>query len=133
MAAALGARTLSQALPERARAAWAWLSALALLALASAVPAMLAAEREARVLERRLAFERASVAALVPGTARPALLFSDLPDFAAWAANRPVVWVTREEYARLPAAGEPNPRRLPERGVATTTWFHFTARDSARR
>ncbi len=152
LAAALGAQTLARMLPQRARQPWVWLGALAVLVLPSVVPVMRAAEREARVLERRLAFERASLAPLVAGVAPPsvgsdprvaeadrlgaastaALLFSDLPDFAAWTANRPVVWVTREEFGWLPAPGEPNPLGLPERGDAVVTWFHVAARDTAR-
>jgi hypothetical protein len=130
IAVALGARTLAAALPA-AFPEWArppvWLSALAVLALPSVIPAVREAEREARVLERRLAFEKASLAPLTLGAAtQRALLFSDLPDFAAWTADRPVVWVTREEFGWLPAQGEPNPRGLPERGSATATWFHVT-------
>jgi len=98
------------------------------------VPAVREAEREARSLEARLAFERAALAPLSErGVMRPALLFSDLPDFAAWTAARPVVWVTREEFARLPAPGEPNPGGLPERGGAAETWFHVAVGDSALR
>jgi hypothetical protein len=131
LAAALGARALAQALPERARHPGVCVGALALLMLPAVVPAVLQAGREARALESRLAFERAALAPLVAdGARRPALLFSDLPDFAAWTAARPVVWVTREEFARLPAAGEPNPRGLPERGGTAETWFHVAVRDS---
>jgi hypothetical protein len=137
IAAALGARTLAAALPaalpEWARRPPVWLSALAMLVFPSVVPAVREGEREARALQRRLAFEQASIAPLTVGAAtQRALLFSDLPDFAAWTANRPVVWVTREEFGWLPAPGEPNPRGLPERGGATATWFHVTRRDSAR-
>jgi hypothetical protein len=131
IAAALGARTLAAALPERANRPVVWLAVLAALALPSVLPALREAEREARTLERRLAFEQSSISPLTLGTAtRGALLFSDLPDFAAWTADRPVVWVTREEFGRLPAQGEPNPLGLPERGGATATWFHISRRDS---
>ena len=133
LAVALGARTLAHALPKWAHHPRVWLAVVALLALPAVVPAVLEAEREARALERRLAFERASIASLAAGAASGrTLLFSDLPDFAAWTANHSVVWVTREEFGWLPAQGEPNPRRLPERGGTTATWFHVTKRDSAR-
>jgi len=136
IAAALGGRTLAAALPP-AFPEWArpplWLAAIVALTLPSVIPALREAEREARVLERRLAFEQASVAPLTMGVAtQRALLFSDLPDFAAWTADRPVVWVTREEFGRLPVQGEPNPHGLPERGGATATWFHVARRDSTR-
>jgi hypothetical protein len=130
LASALGASALAGRLPEWARGPRVWMVALALLALPSVVPAVREAEREARVLERRLAFERASLAPLAAGGARPfALLFSDLPDFAAWTANRPVVWVTRREFGWLPAPGEPNPGGLPVRGDGVATWFHVAAPD----
>jgi hypothetical protein len=133
IAAAFGARTLAAALPAAGRRPEAWLAALALLSLPEIVPAVRAEEREARVLERRLMFERASLSTLTLGAAtRRSLLFSDLPDFAAWTADRPVVWVTREEYERLPAPGDPNPRGVPVRGGAVATWFHLTHRDTAR-
>ncbi|HEY2956153.1 MAG TPA: hypothetical protein VGK89_12985 [Candidatus Eisenbacteria bacterium] len=132
LAAAIGARTLAGALPGRARHAAVWMAALAALALPATVPAERNAAREARVLERRLAFERAALAPLAGGGKGGALLFSDLPDFAAWTAERPVVWLTREEYERLPAAGEPNPGGLPVRDAEAETWFHVAGRDSAR-
>jgi len=129
IAAALGARTLAEALPAVlpgwARRPPVWLATLALLVLPAVVPAVREGEREARVLERRLAFERASIAELSAGVAaQREILFSDRPDFAAWTANRSVVWITRKEFARLPGTGEPNPQGLPERGAATATWFH---------
>jgi hypothetical protein len=107
-----------------------WIAALALLASPAVVPALREGEREARAAERRLAFEEAAVAPLGAAVAeRGALLFSDRPDFAAWTANRPVVWITREEFARLPGEGEPNPLGLPVRGAATATWFHLEKRE----
>ena len=137
IAAALGARTLFDALPRSlpdwTRAPAIWLSALALLVLPAVVPAVREGEREARTLERRLAFERESIAELGAGVAaRREILFSDRPDFAAWTVDRSVVWVTREEFGWLPAVGEPNPHGLPERGAATATWFHVEKQDSVR-
>ena len=137
IAAALGARTLFDALPRSlpdwTRAPAIWLSALALLVLPAVVPAVREGEREARTLERRLAFERESIAELGAGVAaRREILFSDRPDFAAWTVDRSVVWVTREEFGWLPAVGAPNPHGLPERGAATATWFHVEKQDSVR-
>ena len=144
LAVALGAKTLANTIPKRGPAAAGdagrevlrapiWLAALAALALPAVVPAVTAGEREARALERRLAFERASIAHLVAGAGPPrSLLFSDLPDFAAWTANRPVVWLTREEFGRLPAPGDSNPLGLPVRDDAVETWFHVAPGDTAR-
>ena len=110
-----------------------WLAALAALALPAVVPAVIAGEREARALERRLAFERASIAPLVAHSEPPrSLLFSDLPDFAAWTANRPVVWLTRQEFGWLPAPGDSNPLGLPVRDESVATWFHVAPGDTAR-
>jgi hypothetical protein len=133
IAAAYGMRTLADLLPLGTYRTPLWLAALAAIALPTAVGAVRDGEREARELERRMAFERASLKPLTLGVAaRREILFSDRPDFAAWMANRPVVWVTREEFLRLPAQGDPNPLGLPERGGATATWFHVERPDSAR-
>jgi hypothetical protein len=133
IAATLGARTLAAALPAWGQQPRVWLAALAVLALPEVVPAVRAGEREARMLERRLVFERASLATFTLGVAtRRELLFSDEPDFAAWTAERPVVWVTREEFERLPGPSDPNPRGLPVRGGAIATWFHVQRADTAR-
>lgn len=133
LAAACGARALAALLPARARHPGVWLAVLGLLVLPAVIPAVREGEREARTLERRLAFERASLSTLTLGAGtRSSLLFSDLPDFAAWIADRPAVWVTREEFARLPSASDPNPHGLPVRGGAVATWFHVTHADSGR-
>jgi hypothetical protein len=133
IAVALGARALAAALPEAARRPAVWLASLAVLALPATVPAVIQAEREARTLERRLGFEEAAVEPLGAGVAaQHSLLFSDRPDFAAWTADRPVVWVTREEYGALPDPGAPNPRDLPVRGATTATWFHVETLNAGR-
>jgi hypothetical protein len=123
--------------------------------------------RQARTLEADLARERAQLAPLACTAVRlpritplgletpadtiraaPRLMFSDTPDFVAWTTGRPTVWVTREEYERLPAAAPvavappaktPKGKRaeaaplvsaaappdtLPTRGGPEDTWFH---------
>ena len=101
--------------PARARA----LVAVALLA--STAAALVAEARQGHALERWLAAERAALAsrsdhALV---ARP--LFSDTPDFAAWTTGRSALWLTADEYARLP--DRPAADR-PARGDVHDEWFH---------
>ena len=52
-------------------------------------------------------------------------MFSDTPDFVAWTTGRPTLWITRNEYARLPApATAVSASSPPARGAAADTWFH---------
>jgi hypothetical protein len=137
LAAAVGASGVAGLLPAPARRPRAWIGGLALLAGLSTVPALAAAAREARVLEARLARERAVLrsrtGARAAGRAAPVSsrmpMFSDAPDFVAWTTGRPVVWLEREEYLRLPTRavrGEsaPSALDLPTRGAEADTWFH---------
>jgi hypothetical protein len=145
-----------------------WVAVLVLLLLPATVPALVQGTHEARDLEVRLARERAQLETRATGVsalprltalglqmpadslrpAPPRLMFSDTPDFVAWTTGRPAVWMTQEEYERLPAppvAGIPAPagragarRRagetaaptaakadtLPARGAPEDTWFH---------
>jgi len=128
---ALGARALAERLPPWAHRPRLWIGALALLTLPATGPAMREATREARALERGLAAEREALAPLaVPVGASVSPMFSDTPDFVAWTTGRPVVWLTRDEFQRLPAAGEPNPLGLPVREAGTRTWFHAAASEA---
>jgi hypothetical protein len=124
LAAAWASAALAARAPAWARRPRLWMGALLLLTLPSTVPALKAAHDEARLLERRLAEERAALApvAIAPGE-RAGLLFSDTPDFVSWTTRRSVVWLTREEWLALPGAGDPNVDALPERGDAEATWF----------
>jgi hypothetical protein len=83
------------------------------------------AAREARVSESRLARERAALAGITRPDARGPV-FSDTPDFVAWTTGRTAVWMTREEYERLPErpTGPDDPR--PARG-AGEPWFAVPA------
>jgi hypothetical protein len=112
--------------------------------LFATVPALQRGAREAREFAALLAVERAALASRVTpaatlprlttlGLERPAgvapttprLMFSDTPDFVAWTTGRPTVWVTRDEYARLPATGTAvSADSPPARGTADDTWFH---------
>ena len=109
-----------------ARRPRAWMAALALMVLPSIAPAMREEAAAAGALRERLTRERE---ALAPRAIAPALrgaagpMFSDTPDFVAWNTGRTVLWVNREEFARLPAAGDPNPGGLPPRGAPADTWF----------
>jgi len=164
LSAAVGAEWLWGRLPRVGRTRG-WLLALALLMLPATVIALRQETREARALAIRLAAERATLAprvtpaATLPRLTRfglerpveathaaPRLMFSDTPDFVAWTTGRPTVWVTRDEYARLPepvsaarpgsqnpqpakqgAAGTPlaaHAGPLPARGAAGDTCFH---------
>jgi hypothetical protein len=124
LAAALGARGLASFLPAWGRGPRTWITLLVLMALATSLPTLMDAAREARAFEARLALERAALAA------RPApdggLMFSDTPDFVAFTTGRPTVWLTRAEYMRLPMRGTPSSvtSERPARGDSLETWFH---------
>jgi hypothetical protein len=143
LSAAVAAEWLWGRIPRAGRTL-AWLPVLALLMLFATVPALRQEAREARAFAAQLAVERAALAprvtpaATLPrltalGLERPAglaptaprLMFSDTPDFVAWTTGRPTVWVTRDEYARLPAPGAAvSAGSPPPRGAAIDTWFH---------
>lgn len=162
LAAAVAAEWLWGRLPRVGRSRG-WLPVLVLLMLPATVPALRQEAGLARALAARLAAERAALAPRVTPavalpritalglewpveTARvaPRLMFSDTPDFVDWTTGRPTIWVTRNEYARLPdplaapgsrgskpakraGAGSPAARRadsLPARGTDGDTWFH---------
>jgi len=101
--------------PSRARA-------LVAIALLASTAATLAAEsREGRALERWLAEERRALASRSGHALATRPMFSDTPDFAAWTTQRSAVWLTAEEYARLP--DRPAADR-PPRGDERDEWFH---------
>lgn len=124
VAAAWGAASLAARGPAAMRRPRFLAGALLLLVLPSTLPALRTAAGEARALRARLAAARAELA---PHAARPGVLepplFSDRPDFAAWTTRRCVIWVTRPEWERLPAAGDPGRDGRPARGAAADTWF----------
>ena len=143
LSAAVAAEWLWGRIPRAGRTRG-WLPVLALLMLFATVPALRQGTREARAFTTRLAVERAALASRVTpaatlprftrlGLQRPAgvaptaprLMFSDTPDFVAWTTGRPTLWITRSEYARLPAAGTTAAAdSAPPRGAAADTWFH---------
>jgi len=143
LSAAVAAEWLWGRIPRAGRTLG-WLPVLALLMLFATVPALRQEAREARAFAAQLAVERAALAprvtpaATLPrltalGLERPAglaptaprLMFSDTPDFVAWTTGRPTVWVTRDEYARLPAPGAAvSAGSPPPHGAAIDTWFH---------
>jgi hypothetical protein len=121
---AFGARVVLQRLPAWAHAPRFEIGLLALLMLPSILPALVGGAREAPSLRGRLARERIALHALA-GADHDRLMFSDTPDFVSWTTGRPVVWVTRDEYARLPAAPPGGDAGLsrPSRSEGET-WFH---------
>lgn len=143
LSAAVAAEWLWGRIPRVGRAPG-WLPVLVLLMLPATVPALRQQAREARTCAALLAAERAALAARItpaatlprlttrgferPGGAAPAaprLMFSDTPDFVAWTTGRPTVWVSRDEYARLPAPGAAGTvGSPPARGTADDVWFH---------
>jgi len=126
LAAALGARALARRLPPWGRTTRVWVTLLVAAELLVEGPALRDAAREARAHAAWLERERAALARAAPGA--PPVLFSDMPDFVAFALDRPTVWLTRAEYERLPerGAGRP-PADRPERGAAGEAWFHDAA------
>jgi hypothetical protein len=149
IAAAFGAATLAERLPDWMRAPRVWTSLLLLIALPSAAGPWRAAAEGAAAARATLEAERRALEPLTAaGAESPRLMFSDTPDFTAWTTRRPVVWLTREDYEALPdcrppagvqppqpAAGgalpaelkesdAPTMRMLPCRGEASDTRFH---------
>jgi hypothetical protein len=94
-------------MPPWARRPRAWIGALLLIIAPTVAPFARDQVTEARahrdVLEQDRLAAAASAAGRPRGTA-PCLAFSDRPDFFAWSTGCSVVWVTREEYLRLPTA-----------------------------
>jgi hypothetical protein len=121
-----------------------WPLVLTLLMLFATVPALQRGAREAREFAALLAAERAALASRVTPAATlprltplglerpsgvastaPRLMFSDTPDFVAWTTGRPTVWVSHDEYTRLPAPGTAvSADSPPPRGTSADTWFH---------
>lgn len=100
--AAAGAASLANAMPTWARRPRAWIGLTLLLLLPSALPALRGAASEARVLERRLASERQTLARDFPrDEPGPRVIFSDSPDFVAWVTGRPALWTTEQAFAKL--------------------------------
>lgn len=129
LAAALGAETLSGAMPRWSRRPNVWMGALLLLLLPSLGPALSEETRSARALDRVLADARAALSARSarPGEA-PRLIVTDAPDFVVWTTRRPALWLTRAEVERLipcgPGEGEPaSGEASPCRGAGQDTWF----------
>jgi hypothetical protein len=143
LSAAVAAEWLWGRIPRAGRTLG-WLPLLMLLMLFATVPALRRGAREAREFAALLAVERAALASRITpaatlprlttlgleqpaGTAptAPRLMFSDTPDFVAWTTGRPTIWVSRDEYARLPAPGaDASGDSPPPRGAAADTWFH---------
>lgn len=126
LGAAAGARAAVRPLPAWARRPRAWVGLLLLLMAPSIAPALKEASSQSQALRHRLSEERALLARLPAARAdgaRP--IFSDTPDFVAWTTDRPAVWVTAHEYARLPRVGtRPHDRSRPHRAPHDLTWFH---------
>jgi hypothetical protein len=131
LAAARGAHDLAQRLPWWMHRPRAWIGLL-LLAL---IPAIAPATREEAEQARRdaaiLASERADLAVWAARLEAPAagagqearrLVYSDTPDFVAWSTGRPVLWLSLDQYSRLPL--EPESPGLPPRLAPDRVWFH---------
>jgi len=147
LSAAVAAEWLWGRIPRAGRTLG-WIPVLALLMLFATVPALRRGASEARAFAALLAVERAALASRVTpaaalprltalGFERPAgavpgaprLMFSDTPDFVAWTTGRPTVWVSRDEYTRLPAPGaDVSADSPPPRGTVADTWFHEVLR-----
>ncbi len=125
VAAAAGAAWLAARLPRPVPEPRVWIALLALLALPSAAAAWRTAAREAGPARAALAEERAALVRMHAGTAAGPM-FSDRPDFTAWTTGRPVVWLRRDEYERLPdcAAGGPVPTAPPCKAAHEDVRFH---------
>ena len=133
IAAACGAREIMALIPALARRRGASIALLAILVLPSTIMELTRSTREARVLEARLESERealrplrlSTINARLPGDVKELPpMFSDTPDFVAWSTGRSVVWVTADEYLKLPFPSEPGAGVIPYRGSAEYTWFH---------
>ena len=160
LSAAAAAQWLWGLLPRIGRTRG-WLPVLLLLALPSTVSALRQEARSSRGLAATLAGERAALAPRVTPAAAvsritalglepaagargtvPRLVFTDTPGLVAWTTGRPALWMTRDEYSRLPLpAARPDSRKgtkraasppgdatredLPDRsGSSDETWFH---------
>ena len=135
LGAAAGAERLARLLPGWARRPRAWIGLLMLMIAPSSLPALRGAASEARVLEQRIADERAALLREFPEAhaGMPRLIFSDTPDFTAWTTGRPSAWVSRAEFERLYGPeGEAAEIGLPA-AEAVAGWFHDDFRDPASR
>lgn len=127
--AAAGARTIAGRLPAWLRRDRFWVSALVLMLLPSAGPALHDGWREGRLDRERLVEERAALAASSEAARAQGLVFTDTPDFAAWTLGVPAVWMSLREYEALePWDGTGlSPHHTPDRPRRTdsdVTWFH---------
>jgi hypothetical protein len=143
LSAAVAAEWLGGRIP-RARRTPVWLPLLALLMLIATVPALRREAIESRASAAILTADRAALRTrfapaagfprLTPlGIERPAgttpatprIVFSDSPDFVAWTTGRPTLWISRDEYGRLPTSGVPASADSPPlRRAEDDTWFH---------
>lgn len=127
LGASIGAAWLAGRLPAWARGPQVWIAAVVLVALPSTVAAMRVQHREARMIERWVAADRAGLAPARRGATGDRLMFSDTPDFVAWTTGRPTLWLTREAFERLyasPDSSTPLPAGLPSAPEPADTWFH---------
>lgn len=131
---AFGAFLLSRALPQRLHDARIWLAFLGLLILPSTVGTITKEAQRTQALRHELVTERAALVELSERHDNPIdPIFSDTPDFAAWITGRPIVWLTRDEYSRLPVcpdhgagrdASRPCRRAQVGERPGSTVWFH---------
>jgi hypothetical protein len=128
LAAALGIREVARRMPRWAQRPRTWLGMLFLLIAPSVAPFARDQAGEGRRLAKVLADERVRArewtarADSIGPSGSPRLAFSDMPDFLAWTSGRPVLWVTREQYERLPVQEDGS--GLPVRGSPGDTYFH---------
>ena len=132
--AAFGAWLVARLLPARFHDPRVWLGLLALAILPSTVNLMMEDTREAVEHRAQIESESAELLRLSNRSTNPAEpIFSDTPDFAAWVTGRPVVWLTRAEFSRLPACpstgsheqlDRPCRRPRSEHREGSLVWFH---------
>ena len=124
--AARGASELGEFLPRWGRKSRTWMTLLFMLSAPTTGMALHDAWREGREARTRLSEERIGLAVRFSEAAsRPAMVFTDTPDFVAWTTGRAAVWVSREEYLALPlAAPGVAPTDRPTRSADDVVWFH---------
>lgn len=129
LAAAVGTRALGEWFGPKLPSGRVWAAVAIVLALTSAMPAVMVAMYEGRMGHQLLATERSALGPLRPDARvrPPEPMFSDRPDFVAWTTARPTFWVTELEYDALyppDASAVERPAGLPARRDAYQTWFH---------
>jgi hypothetical protein len=124
--AARGASEMGEFLPRWGRRPRTWMTLLFMLSAPTTGMALHDAWREGREARTRLSEERIGLAVRFSEAARrPAMVFTDTPDFVAWTTGRAAVWVSREEYLALPLAAPGLVRTdRPTRGAGDVVWFH---------